>query len=108
MKSKARLLCPSRLESSFAGWDTAHIRRTCKVLATNSPTEVLGATLGDAAAATAAGEEAVAKAAQLHHALASLDSTTLQRSQSSPGGAETWPSSVTHSGAQVTALVTVS
>ena len=73
MKSKARLLCPEHLVSSFAGWDTQYVQTTCKVLAPNSPTEVLGAILGDAAAASAGGQKVVTKVAQLHQALGTLD-----------------------------------
>ena len=65
--------CNADAAAALAGWDTEYVRRSCKVLLPNSPTEVLGATLGGSAAATAAGQKVVAKVAELHTALAELD-----------------------------------
>jgi len=73
IKSTARLLCPLPLTDTVSGWDTEYVRRTCKVKAANSASEVLGATLGDKVAATTNAKKVVKKVAELRHCLAGLD-----------------------------------
>eukprot|EP00973_Karenia_brevis_P058075 8085470-Karenia_brevis.AAC.1 len=52
VKSVARMIGPqAAVESAGNGWATDYVRNTCVVLPPNSPTQVLGAAVGDADAA---------------------------------------------------------
>ena len=47
VKSVAKLVCSPARVNEFDGWDTEYVKMTCEVLEPNSPTEILGATVGN-------------------------------------------------------------
>ena len=61
------------------GWDSEYVQSTCKVMPSNSPTEVLGAsTGGDAAALEAQFTDAVVAATQVQSAVRLLEDTACE------------------------------
>ena len=46
VKSTAKLVCPPEMEASVPCWLTDYVRSTCRIMDTNSPSVVLGATIG--------------------------------------------------------------